>query len=334
MEPIAELKVIAGPACSTTLRMDTESKISSMLEKDFKLMKWQDHHFIDGEYLYQLGESVRGADIYIVQPTYPPDKNQVIIEQMLHAASLASGNRIIAVLPYMGGLRQDRKDRPRVSITAALNAQKIEVAMQAASSKHVMILHPHFPQVQGFFRISSDLLYPTDILQRKLALLLNDFSNVVPVAPDPGAAKLAGVYAKRLNTTSLAIGDKRRDEDDKAYIRDIIGDVAGKIAVVFEDIIDTANTICKLAKKLCEKDVKEIYVFATHGIFARGSIENLKEAQAKAKLVKVIVTDSIDHTNDSLPEDLIEVVRCGELIGEAIYRDYTRRSISAIAGMY
>ncbi len=325
-----ELKVIVGPSCSRSLRNGIRSKIAMLTESDFKLIELQETHFADGAVLVQIMENIRGADVYIVQSAPPPERNVQVLLQMLQAASLASAGRVTAVLPY-ADLRQDRKDRPRVPITAQLLAQQIEVAMTAAAQKHVMLFHPHFSQVSGFFRIPTDILYPTNPFMKKAAQITGgDFSNVQPVAPDVGAAKMAAHYYGRLGTNFYAIGDKRRNATDQTEIKNIIGWVPGKVAFVYDDIIDTAGSLLAMAVKLRELGVGKIYVFVTHGILAGRALENLQ----KTGVEKVFITDSISHDDkESLP-DLIEIVPCGELLGEAIWRNNTNRSIHAIDGMF
>lgn len=323
------LKVIVGSACAPSLVQGMQRKLSLLTREDFQLTPCNLEKFKDGESLPQIGENIRGDDVYVVQPTNSPMENLQCMLMMLQAGSLASAWRMNGVLPYFGGLRQDRKDKPRVPITAKLNVKSVEMAMITAPQRHVMILHPHFPQVQGFFDISSsDLLYPTNIFVRKAHEITGgDFTNVVPAAADAGAAKMADIYARHLDTESLAIGDKRHDKTDHSYIRDIIGDVDGKIVMVFEDIIDSGGTMSSFVKKAREKGAKKVYVFVTHPVFAPGCFDLLSQAG----IDRIYVTNSIYH--ESLP-DLVEVIDCGALIGEAIYCNHVNSSISSISGMF
>jgi len=325
------LKVIVGPSCASSLSDGIKSKISELTNSSFELTVCKKTDFADGERLIQIMENVRHADVYIVQSTNPPTENFDILLQMLQAASLASAGRVTAVLPYMGELRQDRKDKPRVPITAALRAQQIETAMAATPGRQVMILHPHFQQVQGFFRIPTDILYPSRVFVNELKILVNgDFSKIVPVGPDAGAATLADHYRKRLGTKSYAVGDKRRTSTDKTEMHGILGEVKGKIAVAFDDIIDTAGSLKGLTNKLLEMGAEEVYAFGTHGVLAGKAIENLRSSGVK----RVFITDSIKHELGSLPDDLITVVSCGELLGEAILRNNTNQSIHEIDGLF
>ncbi|MDI6733936.1 MAG: ribose-phosphate diphosphokinase [Patescibacteria group bacterium] len=328
-----ELSIITGPACAETLISGIEKRITELSGRPFRVTTWKNHKFRDGEFLPQINENVRGADVYVVQPTNQPEENFKYLKLLLGAAAGASAFSVTAVLPYMGGLRQDRKDRPRVDITAKQVAKEIEQAMTGAPRRHVIILHPHFQQIQIAFDIPTDLIYPTDIIIRQLKEVLGEnLSNFIPVAPDTGALKLASIFAKRLESENLAFADKRRDKDDQAYIKDIVGYILGKIPGIFEDIIDTANTLKGVMFKLYEKGAEKNtgYIFATHGVLAKGAIENIIEAKVK----HVFITDSINHENDNLPKELITVTSVGELIGEAIYRNHTNQSLSAISGMF
>lgn len=325
-----ELRVIVGPGCSESLRDGIRLMISKLTETDFQLTECKETNFSDGAVLAQIMDNVRGADVYIVQSTPPPDRNFQLLLQMLHAASLASAGRVTAVLPYLD-IRQDAKDRPRVPITAALYAQQIETAMVAAPLKHVMLFHPHFPQISGFFRIPTDILYPTNYFLQKAHMITGGVvTGIQPVAPDVGAAKMAAHFHRRLETDSYAIGDKRRSATDRTEIRSIIGWIAGRTAFVYDDIGDTVGSLKALALKLKELGVKKIYAFVTHGILAGKAIENLR----LAGIEKLFITDSIAHDKGKLPSDLIEVVPCGELFGEAIWRNNTNKSIHAIDGMF
>lgn len=322
-----KLSLIFGPACAPTLKTDLSNKIQKLKRDHTKIIEVKSHDFADGEFKPQLEENVRGTDVYIVQPTNSPSDNLEKLELLLDAASRATAGRVTAVVPYLRGARQDRKDMPRVPITAKVVANKLEKAMVTAERKHIMLFHPHFSQIQGFFDIPSDILYPTDIFIRILKKTIGSFKNVVFVAADVGAAKMAEIYAEATGTT-YAICDKRRGEDDHAYIRDVIGEVKGKICIIVEDIIDTGGTINKAALKLKEKGALDVFVCATHGILAGKAQENLGIREIK----KVFIADSIFHRESLIPK--INIVRCGDLLAEAIWRNNTNSSISAIDGMF
>ncbi len=325
------LKVIVGPACTDTISDGIVRSISRLTESEFKLIQIKKDDFADGEYRTQIQENVRDSDVYIVQSTNAPEENYGVLCQLLQAAAMATAERVTAVMPYMGGLRQDRKDRPRVPITAKLRAQQIEKAMVACGKRHVMILHPHFKQVQGFFEIPSDILYPTVLfVQEANRITGGDFSNVVPLGPDVGSAEIAEHYRKQFNTMSYAIGDKRRIGSDKVRVHGILGDVRDKTAIVFDDLVDTAGSLKEVVQKATELGAKEVIAMITHGVLAGPAIERVRESG----VTQLYITDSIMHPAGYLPDDLITVLGTGELIGEAIWRNNTGRSISAIDGMF
>ncbi|XOU94170.1 MAG: ribose-phosphate diphosphokinase [Candidatus Kerfeldbacteria bacterium] len=332
-----QLKVIAGPACAETLKQGIKRKIIEMSGDElFDFTQWDDKKFPDGDFLPQILDSVRGSDFYVVQPTNSPEENFKYMKLLAKGAAGSSVRRITAVFPFMAGLRQDRKDKPRVPITAQMNVQEIENAMRGVPERHIMIMQPHFPQVQAVFSdASSDLLYPRDIFIRALKQQLgDDISLVVPVAPDIGAGAIAESYAKHLQL-DYVVGDKHRHPTTgKVTIRKIHGDVKGKIAAIFDDILDTGGTLIALIDKLVEMGVIGVYVFITHGQFSGQCVEKLLAAQKSGALKHVYVTDSIRRSNGDLPSDLVTIVPCGELIGEAIYRTHINDSISAIDGMF
>ncbi len=326
-----DLRVIFGPACADTLKQHALAKLSELTESTFHETPCTVSNFADGEQLPQIGENIRGTDVYIIQPTPASSNNLVIMLQLLQAASYASAARVTAVFPYMGGLRQDRKDRPRVPITAALIAMKIEAAMVAAAQKHVMVLHPHFPQIQGIFRIANDLLYPTEIFERKTGMLLgNDFGNLVPCAPDAGSAKLAELYRRRFSTHSYAVGDKRRTKDDTVEIKRILGEIKDKIVVIFDDIADTFGSMAAISERADEEGAREIYGMVTHGVLAGKALKRLEQSRIK----KLYITDSIRQRPEVITHERIDIVSVGGLIAEAIWRNNTNKSIHAIDGMF
>lgn len=322
-----KLVVIFGPACAPNLRADLSKNILKLKGDRTSIIDIEPHIFADGEFKPHIPKNLRGTDVYIVQPTNAPAENLEYLELLLDAASRATAGRVTAVVPYLRGARQDRKDQPRVPITAKVVSNRLEQAMIAAERKHVMLFHPHFSQIQGFFDISSDLLYPTDIFIRILKKTIGSFKNVVFVAADVGAVKMAEIYATATGT-DYAVCDKRRDQDDHVYIKSVIGKVRNKICIIVEDIIDTGGTINKAALKLKEKGASDIYVCATHGILAGKALENLGIKQIE----QVFITDSIFHKETLIPK--IKIVPCGNLLAEAIWRNNTNSSISAIDGMF
>ncbi len=330
------LKVIFGPSCAPSFRSSVVATINDLADRQhFTHTPWHDHRFADGEFLPQILENVRGSDVFIIQPTNPPEENFKYLKMLTQAAALASARNVTVILPYHRDLRQDRKDRPRVAVTAKLSLREIECSMAAASSRHIIFFHPHFSQVIGFVDATCDLLYPTAIFFEYMRKHLGDhLQEVVPAGADTGAAGLAARYAKLINTDSFAVGYKVRDQNDSVSFRDIIGDIDGKIVAVVDDMIDTGGTLCKFIQKAHEKGARAIYAFATHGVLAGTAVSKLQDVAQKTCLKKVVLTNSINNEHRDLSPDLFEILDCGPLIGEAIWRTHVGGSISEIAGAF
>jgi ribose-phosphate pyrophosphokinase len=274
--------------------------------------------FADGEISVKINENIRGCDIFVVQPTAAPAENLMELLVMADAARRASARRVTAVLPYFGYARQDRKDQPRVPITAKLVANLIATA----GVGRVLTMDLHSSQIQGFFDIPFDHLYAAPVLieyfQRKA------LPDLTVVAPDVGSIKMARAYAKRLGA-SLALVDKRRTRADDAEVMNLIGDVEGRNVVIFDDVISTGKTVAKAAVALREHKAKDIYVGATHAVFSPQAIEHL----AAAPVVEVVVTDSL-----AVPAryrwSALKVLTVSGLLGEAIRRIHEERSLSSL----
>ncbi len=275
--------------------------------------------FSDGEILVEINESVRGADVFVVQPTCAP-VNENIMELLIviDALKRASARRITAVIPYYGYARQDRKVRPRAPITAKLLANLIT----ASGAMRVITMDLHAGQIQGFFDIPVDHLPGVPILAEYF--LSKNFDNIIIVSPDIGGVTRARDMAGRLDT-SLAIIDKRRDKPNESAIMNIIGDVNGKNVIMIDDIIDTAGTITQGAEALMERGAKEVYACCTHAVLSGPAIERLQ----KSALKEIVVTNTIP-----LPEhkaiDKIRVLSVAPLIGEAIIRIHEDLSVSKL----
>lgn len=327
-----ELVVIAGPACAETLAAGAERRIREMTgNTDFTLTRCQMTDFADGHRKVKIGRNIRGADVYIIQPTNPPDVNHMTLLKMLQAAALASAAKITAAIPYHDGLRQDTKDEPRVDVAAALYAQQIEEAMVACPYRHVMVLHPHFKQLHCVYRIPCDVLYPTaHFISEGGKLVAGDFSNVAPLATDAGSAALAAHYRKRTKAPTYAVSDKKRTDCDTVVINGILGDVRGRVVFIYDDIGDTLGSLKAVSLKAEELGAIDQYAFITHGILAGRALDNIRESRIK----RLFITDSVRHPDGALPDDLITVVSVGELIGEAIVRNHTGGSIHAMDGMF
>lgn len=273
--------------------------------------------FSDGEIWIKFSENIRGRDIFIIQPTHPPAENILELLIMLDAAKRASAKRVTAVIPYFGYSRQDRKDQPRVSITAKLMANLIT----KAGADRVISMDFHAAQIQGFFDIPVDHLYGSSVL---LARVMNISNNLAVVSPDVGGIKIARAYAKMLNC-SLIVIDKRRPSQNVAEIMNIIGDVHGKDILLVDDLIDTAGTFIGAVDALKEKGANNIFGAITHPILSGSAIERLQDSD---NLVKLFVTDTIDIQSHTC--DKIEVVSSSKLFAEAIIRTHNNESISSL----
>jgi ribose-phosphate pyrophosphokinase len=276
--------------------------------------------FSDGEVFVQINENVRGADVFIVQPTCPPvNDNLMELLVMIDAFKRASAERITAVLPYYGYARQDRKVQGRVPITAKLVAD----LLTAAGVDRVLALDLHAGQIQGFFNIPVDHLFagPPVIVDY---LLKKDLRDPVVVAPDAGGVERARAIAKRLNA-GLAIIDKRRDRPNVALMMHLIGDVKDKDAIVIDDMIDTAGTLVQAAGALEREGARRIIAGGVHAVLSGPAIERLR----RAPLEEIVVTNSIPLTPDKLLPTMT-VLTVAPLLGEAIRRIHDEESVSTL----
>ncbi len=282
------------------------------------LCKSSINRFADGEVFVRIDENVRGADVFIVQPTNPPAENVLELLLMVDAARRASAARVTVVLPYFGYARQDRKDQPRVAIGAKLMARMIETA----GADRVLGLDFHAHQLQGFFDVPVDHLYAAPVFTAHYKK--KKLQDLVVVAPDVGSAKMARGFAKRLNGT-LAIIDKRRPAANVAEVVNVVGEVEGRDCLIPDDMIDTAGTVSEAARALKELGAKDIYVCATHALLSGPAVERLSNAPIK----EVAVTNSI-----LLPESRmfpqLQVLSVAELLAKAIRFTHADQSVSAL----
>lgn len=285
---------------------------------DVQLSDAQISYFSDGEIWVKYNENIRGADVFIIQPTHSPAKNILELLIMLDAARRASAERITAVIPYFGYARQDRKDQPRVSITAKLVAN----LLVTAGADRILTMDLHAPQIQGFFDIPVDHLYSSTIFTEHFRDM--NIPDLTVVSPDIGGITLARAYAKRLNAP-LAIIDKRRPKHNEAEIVNIIGDVKGRNILVIDDIIDTAGTLCNAAASLKKSGAREIYVACTHPLLSGPAIERI----SKAPITKIKVSDTVDLPKEKRI-DKIEILTASSIFGEAIKRIHGEESISSL----
>jgi len=275
--------------------------------------------FSDGETRVKIGENVRGQDVFVIQPTCPPvNENLMELLIIIDALKRASARRITAVIPYFGYARQDRKDQPRVPITAKLVANLLTIA----GAERLLTVDLHAEQIQGFFDIPVDNLYGVNAFLEYFKK--NKIEDLVVVSPDVGGIKIARAYAKRFNVP-LAVVDKRRIDDKKIEVMHIIGDVKDKNVLLVDDIIATAGSISEASEALKKAGAKDIYAAITHPILANPAIERIE----KCPLKKLIVSDTIPISSDK-SSDKIEVISIANLFGEAITRIHEAKSISIL----
>ena len=276
--------------------------------------------FADGESYIQIKENVRGSDVFVLQPTCGP-VNQHLMELLLiiDALKRSSADRITAVLPYFGYARQDRKDRPRVPISARLVASLIE----RAGAHRVLALDLHAAQIQGFFDIPVDHLFATPVL---LEYFRNQsLEDVTVVSPDAGGVERARAFAKRMNAP-LAIIDKRREEANVAEIMNIIGDVRGRNCILLDDLIDTAGTLVKGADAIMAAGAKSVTAAATHGVFSGPAIDRIENSQLR----EVVCTNSIPLKAEAAASGRIRVMSVAPLLARAIQSIHGETSISIL----
>lgn len=276
--------------------------------------------FSDGEIFCQIQDNVRGADVFIVQPTGRP-ANESLMELliMLDAFRRASPSRVCVVMPYMGYARQDRKDAPRVPITAKLVANLIT----SAGASRVLTIDLHAAQIQGFFDIPVDHLYAAPILIE--AIRRKNLERLVIVSPDAGGVERARAFAKRLKC-DLAIMDKRRPEANKAEIMNVIGEVEDRDCVIIDDIIDTAGTLVGSAKALTERGARTVFAAGVHPVLSGPAVDRINSSV----LEKVMVTDTLSLSEEAAESPRIEQLSLAVLLGEAIRRIHEGASVSSL----
>ena len=276
--------------------------------------------FSDGELRIKIEENVRGADVFLVHSCCPP-VNESIMELliMIDALKRSSACRITAVLPYFGYARQDRKDEPRVPITAKLVADLITTA----GANRVLTMDLHAGQIQGFFNIPVDHLYALPVLLDYIAK--QSGTNLVVVSPDAGGVERARAFAKRLQAT-LAISDKRREGPNNAQIMNIIGDVKGRDALLLDDMIDTAGTIIQAAQACKENGARRVWAGCTHPVLSGPALERLRESC----LDEVVVTNTIPLNRKEQECPKLRVLSVAPLLGEAISRIHDEESVSSL----
>lgn len=275
--------------------------------------------FKDNETKVKISQNVRGKDVFIVQPTCSPaNENLMELLIMLDAAKRASAKRITAVLPYYGYARQDRKDQPRVPITAKL----VSNLLTRAGASRVITIDLHAGQLQGFFDIPLDHLYAVRIFTEYFKSI--DIKDIVVVSPDVGGIKMARAYAKRMGA-GLAIVDKRRIDDASAEVMHIMGEVKGKNVILVDDIVATAGSLSEAASALRKSGAREIYAAITHPVLCPPALERIAASEIK----ELVVSDTIPLSEDKITPK-IKQLSVASLLGEAIKRIHNEQSISEL----
>lgn len=277
--------------------------------------------FSDGEIMVEIGENVRGRDIYVVQSTCSPtNSNLMELLIMMDALKRASAATITAVIPYYGYARQDRKVAPRTPITSKLVADLITTA----GADRVVTIDLHAGQIQGFFNIPVDNLYAAPVMLEHLKKRF-PHNDAVMVSPDAGGTERARAFAKRLGCT-LAVIDKRRTGPNVAEVMHLIGDVKGKAAIILDDMIDTAGTLTQAARALKEHGAKSIYACATHGVLSGPAIDRINDSPIEG----VLITDTIPLGDKADRTSKVMVLTVAELLAEAIRRIHEDESVSSL----
>ena len=330
------------PATSAAQQSKTEPKVQRHRENDrFKIFcgsaneplaeeickylnipRGQAHlqRFSDGEVYFQLLENVRGADVFVVQPTcFPVDQHLMELLLMIDALKRASARRITPVIPYYGYARQDRKDKPRVAISAKLVAD----LLTTAGADRALVVDLHAPQIQGFFNIPVDHLFASPVLVGYVREM--NLPSLTVVSPDAGGVERARFFAKKLDA-ALAIVDKRRTDINTTEVMHVIGDVKGRTCLILDDIIDTAGTLVKTADALLEAGAIRVYACASHPVLSGPALERI----AKSRIEEVIVANTIPLTEAGKSEPKIKVLSIAGLLATAIKSIHEETSVSSL----
>jgi ribose-phosphate pyrophosphokinase len=308
-----EMKVFAGSA-HPQLAKDIAGSLG------ISLGQARLRRFPDGECSFQIDENIRGADVFIVQPTSSPaDQHLMELCVMIDAFRRSSAARITSVIPYYGYARQDRKDKPRVPISAKLVAN----LLSAAGTNRVLTMDLHKPQIQGFFDIPVDHLFAAPVIIEYLSRL--DFPDLTIVSPDAGGAERARAYAKRLDA-ELALIDKRRTEDGTAEVMNVVGDVAGRTCILQDDMIDTAGTVQKAAVALKQAGAQRVLACAVHGVLSGPAIERIENSP----IDQLIITNSVPLSTAGKDCRKIVVLPVSRLLGQAIRNIHEETSVSSL----
>ena len=308
------MKIIAGNS-----NLPLSSDVSKYLQID--LAKATIRRFADEEVYVEIKENIRGEDVFVIESTsYPANDNLMELLVIIDALKRASAKRITAVLPYFGYARQDRKPGPRTPISAKLVANLISTA----GADRVLTVDLHAEQIQGFFDIPTDNLFAGPVFSRDIKDQF-DLSNLVAVSPDIGGVVRARAIASKFGA-SIAIVDKRRPKAGESEVMNIIGEVDGKDCIILDDIIDSAGTICNAADKLMEIGAKSVSAYVTHGVLSGKALSRIKDS----KLKEVVITDTINNTENAKELEKIRIIPISDLLGEAIRRISEESSVSSL----
>ncbi len=311
----SKLKLITGNANKPLA--EEVAKYAGVPLGDIELFK-----FSNDEAFVKINDNVRGSDVFIIQPTcYPVNDNLMDLLIIIDALRRASAQRINCVIPYYGYARSDKKDQPRVPITAKLVADLITVA----GADRVITVDLHADQIQGFFNIPVDHLYSIPIFERYFKNILRS-DELVVVSPDSGGANRARSLAKRLNC-GLAIGDKRRSgNNDQTELLNIIGEVKDKVAILFDDIIDTGGSLIKISKVLAEQGAKKVFAACVHGVLSGKAVENIEDSPIE----KLFITNTIPLSAEKMKSKKIVQLSIAEMLAVAIKKIHIEESISIL----
>jgi ribose-phosphate pyrophosphokinase len=310
------IKVFTGNANPELAQSIAESLGTEIGRADVKT-------FSDGEIFIELGENVRGMDVFIIQPTCAPaNTNLFELLVLLDTCRRASAQRVTAVIPYFGYARQDRKVRPRTPITAKLCADLITTA----GCDRILTVDLHAGQIQGFFNIPVDNLFAMPVLLDRIREITDRNEPVTVISPDPGGVERARAFAKRLNDAELAIADKRREKPNVAEVFRIVGEVEDTTAIIVDDMVDTAGTLTETAKALQQAGARRVLAAATHPVLSGPAIKRIEESP----LEHMIVTDSIPLRFGRESCEKITVTSVATLLAEAIRRIHNEESVSSL----
>ena len=278
--------------------------------------------FSDGEINVELGENVRGKDVFVIQSTcHPTNDNIFELLLMIDALRRASAGRITAVVPYFGYARQDRRVR---SARVPISAKVVADTMVAVGVDRVLTCDLHAEQIQGFFTVPVDNVYASPILNADI--VKTSYQNLIVVSPDIGGVVRARAIAKQLDDADLAIIDKRRPRANEAEVMNLIGDVEGRTAILVDDMVDTAGTLCTAANALKERGALKVVAYCTHAVLSGGALDNIRSSQ----LDEVVVTDTIPLSEDAQGIGKIRQLTIADLLAESIRRVSNEESISAL----